>query len=64
MSPPDTRLGVIIESILERLDARGIPSLFDLLMMSVYSSDMSTTSLSPESFPSLSVFDAGRYSTS
>ena len=63
-SPPDIRLGVIIESILDKLEALGMPSLLDLLITSVYKSDMSTMSLSADCFPSLSSLDAGRYSTS
>ena len=60
-SAPDILLGVIIESILDKLEALGSPSLLDLLIMSVYSSDISMT----EAFPSpVASFSAGRYSTS
>lgn len=65
-SPPEIRLGVIIESILDRLEALGIPSVVDLLIMSVYRSDRSTISRSAGEF-SITInasFDAGRYSTS
>lgn len=60
------RPGVMMESMLERDEARGIPPPSDLFMMSVYKSDMSTVSFSANIFLSRSDFclDAGRYSSS